>query len=157
MGKIDEAEAILGEIEARLNDPTVAASVSRLLSREQAFPHLVRGEIELARGDADAAIAALELASTFDEDRSREPLARCYFERGETDAAIAKYEELRADRKIGREAQLDWIEAHYYLGRLYEQTGEQEKATEAYETLLEIWSEADPNLVLAADARKRLE
>lgn len=157
MGRAEEAGEILAEIEDRLNDAAAASSVNRLRSREQAFPHLLRGEIELARGNSDAALAAFELASTFDEDNSREPLARCHFERDEIDAAVAQYEELRAKRKLGYEAQLKWIEAHYYLGRLYEQRGEQEKAVEAYEALLEIWSAADPDLVLAADARRRLE
>jgi serine/threonine protein kinase/tetratricopeptide (TPR) repeat protein len=157
MGRVDEAGEILGEIEERLSDAAAASSVNRLRSREQAFPHLMRGEIELAQGDTDASLAALELAATFDDKRSREPLARCHFERGEIDAAIAKYEEVRADRRLGYEAQLKWIEAHYYLGRLYEQRGEQEKAVEAYEALLEIWSAADPDLMLAADARRRLE
>ena len=157
MGRADESGEILSEIEERLDDTAAASSVNRLRSREQAFPHLLRGEIELARGDTVAALAAFELAATFDEEKSREPLARCYFERGEIDAAIAQYEALRADRELGYEPQLNWIEAHYYLGRLYEQAGEQEKAVEAYEALLEIWSDADPDLVLATDARRRLE
>jgi len=157
MGRVDEAEEILGEIEDRQNDAAAASSVNRLQSREQAFPHLLRGEIELAQGDTDAALAAFEIALTFDVKNSREPVARCYVERGEIDAAIAQYEELLADRRLGYEHQLNWIEAHYYLGRLYEQSGEQEEAIEAYEALLEIWSDADPNLVLAADARRRLE
>ena len=66
MGRLGEAEEILGEIEERLDDTAAASSVNRLRSREQAFPHLLRGEIELARGDTVAALAAFELAATFD-------------------------------------------------------------------------------------------
>jgi tetratricopeptide (TPR) repeat protein len=156
IGRIGEAEEILGEIEERLSDAAVAASVNRMRSRERAYPHLTRGEIELARGDTDAALAAFELAATFDAELSREPLARCRRLRGEAEVAIALYEELRADRKLGYEYQNVWIEAHYYLGRLYEEAGDQHEAMEAYAALLEIWREADPDLILAADARERL-
>jgi tetratricopeptide (TPR) repeat protein len=157
IGGIDEAEEILGEIEERMSDAAVAASVNRMRSRERAYPHLARGEIELARGDTDAALAAFELAATFDAELSREPLARCHRLRGETEAAIALYEELRADCKLGYEYQNKWIEAHYHLGRLYEEAGEHDKAMDAYAALLDLWSEADPELILAADARRRLE
>lgn len=157
MGQVDEAEEILSELEGRLDDAAVASAVDRLRSREQAFPHLLRGEIELARGDTAAALEAFELAFTFEQKWSREPLARCHFVRGETDAAIAQYQELLDQRQLGYEIQEDWIEAHYYLGRLYDQKGEKDKAIESYEALLKIWSAADPDLVLAADARQRLE
>jgi tetratricopeptide (TPR) repeat protein len=156
-GRLEESREILVEIEDRLGDPAVASGVSRVMSRERALPLLLRGEIDLASGDTHGALEAFELASTYDEEKSLEPLARCHAQRGDLEAAIEAYEKLISDVQLGYEAQLDWIEAHYHLGRLYDRAGQPDKATDAYRRLLQIWSEADPQLILATEAKKRLQ
>ena len=49
-----------------------------------------------------------------------------------------------------------YAEAHYELGRCYEQLGRVDAAASEYEIFLEMWSQADEGLPLLEDARKRL-
>ena len=46
--------------------------------------------------------------------------------------------------------------AHYHLGTAYEAMGDKKKATQQYETFLDIWKEADTELDEIKDAKKRL-
>ena len=48
------------------------------------------------------------------------------------------------------------IGAHYLLGQAYEQSGWIDKAIEKYELFLEIWKDADPEIIMVQDAKKRL-
>lgn len=48
------------------------------------------------------------------------------------------------------------VKIHYYLGLAYEGAGEHELAVEQYTTFLNLWKNADPDLVSVADAKERL-
>ncbi len=48
------------------------------------------------------------------------------------------------------------VEAHYYLGIAYEQSGAAKKAVRQYEEFLRIWKDADPGMKTVEDARARL-
>jgi tetratricopeptide (TPR) repeat protein len=156
MGNIAEASEILTEMESRLTDPALASAVNRMRSRDQALYHVLQAEIELARGNHEYALELFSLADKHAEGFSRESTAYCSLSRGDRANAIEKYEALRADRDLGEENQQAWIMSHYHLGQLYEQAGRSDEAIEAYEALLDVWKEADDNLVAAVDARKRL-
>jgi hypothetical protein len=49
-----------------------------------------------------------------------------------------------------------WPLAHYYLGLVYEQSGDRDKAVEYYSQFLDCWKEGDETLKIKEDARKRL-
>jgi len=42
------------------------------------------------------------------------------------------------------------------LGKIYEETGWKDKATEHYEKFLYLWKDADPSIAEVEDAKKRL-
>ena len=48
------------------------------------------------------------------------------------------------------------VKAHYHLGTAYEATGDKARATQQYETFLDIWKDADTELDEIKDAKKRL-
>jgi len=45
---------------------------------------------------------------------------------------------------------------HFYLGQAYEAAGRTEDAIEQYETFLDIWKNADPDISFLDEARDRL-
>jgi tetratricopeptide (TPR) repeat protein/predicted Ser/Thr protein kinase len=154
-GMVEEASGILTEIKSRMKDPAVG-SISRTERRDQAYYHALAGEVELAMRNYDRALVRFARAETYSEGIVPEAVAYCYRSRGDLAHAVESYEALRSEKVLGNEAQQDWILAHYHLGKLCEQVGDRVKAIEAYEALLDIWKEADADLVAASDARQRL-
>jgi hypothetical protein len=45
---------------------------------------------------------------------------------------------------------------HFRLAKLYQQNGQSEKAIRQFEIFLELWKDADPRIIEAIDAGKRL-
>lgn len=121
---------------------------------------LALGFIELARGNAEAAVAHLEKAakaSPFRLFRVQFFLAKAYLESrrlGEAvtvlEKALSRYDDARAAYPILS------VKAHYLLGLAYENSGWTSKAIEQYETFLDIWKNADEGLPAVEDARTRL-
>ena len=90
----------------------------------------------------------------FDDDL----FALAYLKKGETDKAIAEYERITTlNLEIGLDRPLIHPMSRYRLARLYEETGQREKAIEQYEEALAIWSNAEEGLFEVEDARKKLE
>jgi cytochrome c-type biogenesis protein CcmH/NrfG len=46
--------------------------------------------------------------------------------------------------------------AHFNLGRTYEEAGRYDEAIQQYETILDIWRDADDGIELIEDAKQRL-
>ena len=57
---------------------------------------------------------------------------------------------------LGWEPQESWFLARYELGRLYEDRGDTAHATQYYQELIDLWNNGDSDLVILADARRRL-
>jgi hypothetical protein len=54
------------------------------------------------------------------------------------------------------EGQVEWVLAHVTLGRLDEESGREDDARAEYVKFLEIWKDADSELPLLGDVRRRL-
>ena len=148
LGEIQSANQLLQEISTKINE------VNRL---DKAAYNLLKGEIELVRGNHEAAIALFEMAYKLQDDNyALESLAYGYLVQGDLDQALEKYELLISRKDIVGEAQEYWIQAHYQLGKIYEEKGEFEKAIQYYESFLDIWQEADKDLPDLIDAKARL-
>ena len=90
----------------------------------------------------------------FDDDL----FALAYLKKGETDKAIAEYERITTlNLEIGLDRPLIHPMSRYRLARLYEETGQREKAIEQYEKALSVWNNAEEGLFEVEDARQRLE
>ncbi len=121
---------------------------------------LALGSIELARRNAETAVAHLEKADEMTRSLSFYilfSLAKAYLESGRLGEAVAvlekalsRYDYVRATWPILS------VKAHYLLGLAYEKSGWTKKAIEQYETFLDIWKDADPGIQEVEDAEARL-
>ena len=147
--KIQKAEKILNEISARINKGNKS---------DTAAFNILKGEIQLARGNTAEALDPIETGVKLRRDSyTLESLANYYYETGDLDMAISKYKEMIAIRSsLGWEAQEYWIKAHYNLGKIYEKKGNYEQAIIYYQDFLNIWKDADNDLPELIDARSRL-
>jgi eukaryotic-like serine/threonine-protein kinase len=158
---------LLGRLYARGGDPDAAArfltameaAFSDQNAEDYAVRDLLRGEIEMARGNASAAVTALERANANRDDALySESLARAYALNGNVDQAIAQYVEMLSQYEAGWEAQHPWIVGHFELARLYEAKGDYERAIEFYGRFVEMWSDADADAIPSvAEARRRID
>ena len=118
----------------------------------------MRGEIALAERRPADAVARFDAARIVDPllPSTIESLAAALAAAGRLDEAVTRYEELIARRPLGNEGQEDWLRAHVRVGELYERLGRAGDARKAYEQLLTIWKDADPQLTARAEAEARL-
>ena len=147
-GSLDQAEVLLRDISDRMNKESRNDRVSY---------NVLKGEIELARGNHTEAVEFLGVAHNLSEGNyTLESLAYAYFKKGDLDKAIEKYEDLVANPNLGWEAQEYWIQAHYQLGMIYEEKGERKKALEYYRRFLDIWKDADSDIPELGDAKQKM-
>ena len=155
-GRPAEAGRLLEELKTRLGDLLATSTISRSSQSDQRSFSALRGEVELAAKRYDAAIVAFESARGIGSNDAEEGLASCYRQKGDRENAVKEYEAFLQGRALGLESQESWILAHYELGKLYEEKGERESAAKYYERFLEIWRDADPDIIEVPEARKRL-
>jgi len=83
-------------------------------------------------------------------------LAQAYIKKGMIGPAIKEYEYLLETDPFKREHRIINPRYHYKLAKLYQQTGEMEKAVNQYTIFLEIWQNADKDLPQFIDSVKQL-
>jgi len=171
LGRADRATALVSEFE-------------RSASREERLMRwgdwqAARGEIALAEGRAQDAIAAFKRSSDSDSGvveprwfgRTDLRLARAYDKAGQSDSALAYFERLTQPAMVlglTTAASPALPLAPRRLGELYEAKGDVANAIKNYEAFVNLWKDADPELqpqvtevkgriarLRAAEARKR--
>ena len=89
--------------------------------------------------------------------RRRYLLGRAYLANGQLAEAVEMFTQALSryfdDRLRSAGAN---VKAYYYLGIAYEESGWTDKAIEQYETFLNIWKDADPEIKEIGEARARL-
>lgn len=147
-GNLKEAESILEKILENINKGN--------RTDESAF-NILKGEIELAKGNYQEAEEYLKTAINIQEDAYRlESLANFYFVTGKYDPAIENYQEIIDLKSLGWEAQSYFLESHYRLGLIYEQLGDTEHAQDYYQEFSNLWHEADPDIPMLSEVKSRL-
>jgi tetratricopeptide (TPR) repeat protein/tRNA A-37 threonylcarbamoyl transferase component Bud32 len=157
-GRISEAESVA---EAMKRDIDVNGSDKpRDHRRQTASYRFAMGAVELARGNANAAIEHLEDAkearwpTDFTE---RYLLARAYVEAGRMEDAIREYEGLLCKYYIDSAYRCLWMaRSRYELALVYEAVGRNQDAVARYEEFLDLWKDADPDLAEVEEARAHL-
>jgi tetratricopeptide (TPR) repeat protein len=82
--------------------------------------------------------------------------ARCHIDAGRSDLAIPDLLFILNAPMLNPDAAPCYGPAYYQLGRAYEATGDVRHSIEAYETLLRMWKDGDPDLPMRLDAEARL-
>jgi len=155
-GRVDEAATLVPIATARLGDVVVQTGLDQSNREDQAALAMLKGEIELARHRADAAIALFEEAERLFADSATESLARAHRARGDLDAAIKLYQRL-VDRTLpGVDDTEAAILAHVSLGQIFETKHDVAAARREYEALLERWKDGDANLPVIIRTKERL-
>jgi len=116
--------------------------------------------IELSKGNLEEAIAGFEKAA---EDTvipytpANWMLASAYMEAGRWSDAVEALEGFQEDFTDTRLFYGSWTaKAHYYLGVAHEELGHSNIAIVEYQTFLDMWKDADPDLLPVDNARVRL-
>jgi len=152
-GRIDSAKSRLAKMKSLLPEIDSSNEDQTKFSYD-----ILQGEILLAEGSIDQAVAVLEKASPmgrppliqyillYNLPFIKDVLARAYRKNGETDKAISEYERLITFDPSAEERCLIYPKYHYRLAKLYEQKGWKGKAIEHYEKFLSLWKDADPGI-----------
>jgi eukaryotic-like serine/threonine-protein kinase len=146
-GLVDRAQKILLMI-APLADPRSSEQVG--------YVDLLKGDIALAAGQRDTAIELFKQSIKENSTGiSVEALAHAYQQSRDVDAATDAYASMFSapDPSLGWEPQQRWREARYTLATDYASRGDNQKARETLETLLNLWKDADPGLPLLKKAK----
>jgi serine/threonine protein kinase/Tfp pilus assembly protein PilF len=157
VGSIDEAQKVAVELKDLIQEG--------MNKKAMRYYNLLEGMIELKRENfskaienCKKAIALLPYQSlTWDEHAFFiDPLALAYYKAGELEKARAEYERI-TKLTTGRTGYGDiYARSFYMLGKIHEQQGQKDKATEYYEKFLGLWKDADPGIHEVDDAGKRL-
>jgi tetratricopeptide (TPR) repeat protein/tRNA A-37 threonylcarbamoyl transferase component Bud32 len=164
-GRVEDAKTARARLEALL--PKVEAPARPV------FEYLNsqwRGEILLAEGKAEEAIAALaeapgrgvppnirEILPFYNLPFERDALGRAYALKGDNGKAAAVYERLVAPDPKDPARMLIHPLYHYRLAALCEKLGRKDRARAEYERFLAAWKDADPARPEPSDARSRLK
>ena len=164
-GQIESAKSGAEKIESML--PNISPENKDLVKY---IFDMLSGEILLAEGSIQQAIAIGEKISgeafrlttrpsetiVYNMPFFKDVLARAYAKNGNLDKAIATYEKLITFDPQKKARYLVHPLYHYRLAMLYQEKGWTGKAIEQYEKFLDIWKDADPDLLEVEDASKRL-
>jgi len=156
--RLKEANAVFERLKSRIGDVLAVSGISRSNQLDQAAFHMLKAEIELAKGQYEEAVNSYEMAASLRASFVEDGLAYAHVRLGKLDKAIEKYKAfIQAETDVlSYEGQELWILSHYQLGMLYERKVEPAEAAKYYERFLEIWKDADPGIPEVEDARKRL-
>ncbi len=115
----------------------------------------------MANGDCLAGSRAVAQRKSFGPNRgARDVLrflsARCLIDAGRPEQAIAELETVLNAPLLNPDAASCYGPAWFELGRAYEAAGDKRRSVEAYETLLRMWKDGDPDLPIRLQAEARL-
>jgi hypothetical protein len=122
-------------------------------------PTDIRAAMEVNKGNADQALALLEILAPRELWWGLEPAylrGQAYLLAHNGAAAAAEFQKLLHYRSLVRH-DLTGALAHLQLGRAYALTGDNTKAKMAYQDFLTLWKDADPDIPLLKQAKAEYE
>ena len=116
------------------------------------------GWLEMEKENFDAAATYFENGfKVFPGYFAQREIARSYLGAGRVNDAVVALEKTIHGYLDNRGYWPTWyVMTHYYLGQAYEAAGRNDEAIEQYETLLDIWRDADDGIKIIEDAKERL-
>ncbi len=124
-------------------------------SQLRRFYHL-NGEILLQlKRPEDAIINFQSTIGIYDHPLYRESLARALWQSGDLKGAIAELETLVTLSDARLDVPIHYVKAHFQLGQLYEELGNQKQAQKWYKRFLNFWNTSDRELEEIRIAREK--
>jgi eukaryotic-like serine/threonine-protein kinase len=167
-GEMQTARRHLAVMESQLSH------IPRIYEKQVSYEYtLVHGSVLLAEGQPDSAISVMHRAVAARPyhlgagimgvyscisfyPSLRDVVARAYLQKDQIYDAIVEYERLTTFDPDKEDRRFISSEYHYELAKLYEQTGQRDKAIMKYENFLDVWKNADPDIPELIDAKTRL-
>ncbi len=162
--RLDEAQSRLAKVKHFLS---TSANPGETRVAESGY-YLLSAENCLIRGQVDEAISEFQRIPRIAVNLSQpitiilrhlpwrdDFVGRALEKKGEITHAIAEYERLLDSKNTGNILITPF--SRFRLARLYEETGEREKAIEQYEKVVATWAAADQGLPQVDEARARLK
>jgi serine/threonine protein kinase len=165
-GKVPEQMQEIGHLAIASGDLTLAhdmiAGLNSLRASqngpyEQYYFYILKGELALASGAPDEAIADERDAEVFAVREDCYSLtAESFFRKRDWHAAASSYRKLLDSAGvIFRDGYPDeWVMAHLALGRTWANRGDQARALRYYDEFLQLWTAADADLPALREARR---
>lgn len=132
----------------------------RLLDRKE---NHVLGLLALLEGDAQQAVARLEQSSrtragivTWKPDTFAYEYGYALWQNRDPQAALPWFERFLSEGGVLAFAPIEYVRAHYYLGRCYAAAGRREEAGRHFRRFLELWGSGDMDRPLVEDARREV-
>ncbi len=148
LGSTAEAERLIATLSEK------SPSENRM---DQVDAMRAEGELLLARGSTEEGVELLRRShAAWPSELTRASLARALAQSSRLEESLDRYRDVVTDSPMPWEGQVEWVLAHVTLGRLYEEAGQEDDARAAYLKFLELWKDADPDLPLLSDVRRRL-
>lgn len=160
------AMSTLSNAYARAGQTSRAAKVLALLKMrarpgnftDATLVFLSEGELALAQHATEESVEKLRRArAAVDATATQLALAEGLMRTGHKEEAIALYESVVAKRAPTYNGQVRWVLAHRDLGRLYDASGQTDKARSMYQKMLDLWADADPGLQPLEDVRRAIK
>ncbi len=150
LGEIERADSMLRSLPKKDIDTTDMRSLTRFRLNEflRTFYH---GEYDSAAHFANLAVDADPSFTNYAH------LGHALLLAGKIGESVAALE--KAERNYDNLRSFDVIltvRVHYWLGQAYEASGWNDKAIQKYEQFLEIWKDADDNIIDLKNAKERL-
>jgi tetratricopeptide (TPR) repeat protein len=115
------------------------------------------GELALSQGNSKKSVETLRRARTsYPHFPTELSLAWALIRTGSKGEAIELLEAIVSKLPGAWEGQVARVLAHRDLARLYEESGETDKARKTYSRMLELWRNADPDLRPVKEVRSAL-
>ncbi len=130
--------------------------------------HLLDGELALIRGDTDVAIDEIHKAESLLSKRGLLsfppqphvgvwfPLASAYLTAGDEEQAAMYFEQILESTTERMWWPVPYVRSFYFLGKIYENRGEMEKARHYYGRYYEYWKAGDLDRERLAEAKSKL-
>jgi tetratricopeptide (TPR) repeat protein/DNA-binding winged helix-turn-helix (wHTH) protein len=151
-GDLKTAATLVDLLESRYKSGHFVSRGEKVALR---LPYYFQGYFDLKTGHSAEAIANFKEALKhrppyWNSDTFEDCLANAYFELGRLDEAVAEYERIL---RLNPNYPL----VHYHLARIYERKGQPDRARASYESFLQVWQNADPEVPEIVTARKMVD
>jgi len=150
VGEAAQAEKIAHQLDAEFPSNTIVQNY---------WLPTIRAEIALRKADAKQAIALLEVATPYELGMQNVgamvPIyvrGMAYLRAGQGAEAAAQFAKMLEHRTLAQNAPIESL-AQVQLARAYAMSGDVTKAKAAYQDLLALWKDADPDIPILKQAR----